>query len=342
MDPAKDPGRIDLIMDAHIQKDKSELQFHDLANAYPMMQGEEYEAFKAAIRQAGMIRQEVVLYEGKILDGRNRYRAGCELGIEVPTREFDPATEGDPALYVQNANDDRRHETQEVIRQRRAGRVQRVLDARRDGDSIRTIADKEGVSVGQVQRDLVKASTDGCEVYPPDTPESSQTVKGRDGKSYKAKSKPKLKLAAPPEREPGIEPEEEDGPTDAIGLPIPEDLLEVFAARTLFTEARKLHRDLTAKLNEIAHIEAVAAGRLRKDLSRRETNDGMVRWRFPGLESVKHLIDQWEPHVARCPWCLDEPQQSCKACHGAGWIPQCNWKLASKEDRERVEREMQK
>jgi hypothetical protein len=314
---------------------QSKIPFHPLANKYPLMEGLEFEAFKAGIQEAGMIRQPIVLYEGKILDGRNRYNAGTELGMPVPTRDFDPATEGDPEVFVRNLNDDRRHETQEAIRQRRQDRVQRVTEARREGDSLRTIAEKEGISLGQAQRDVREA-----QVYPGDTPEPKDgKVTGRDGKKYAAKPKPTP--PPPPEREPGCD---DEPPTDAIGLPIPEKLLPVFAARVLFAEARKLHRELTAKINEIASLEHVTAGRLRKELSRRERG-GTAYWRSTDLESIKMLIDQWEPHVACCPWCLVEnngkPQKSCKACYGDGWVPLAIWKQSPREEREAVERTVQ-
>jgi hypothetical protein len=317
------------------------LKFHPLANAYPLMEGQEFEEFKAGIQEAGVIRLAVVLYEGKILDGRNRYRAGVELGLEVPLREFDRATESDPALFVQNCNDDRRHEEQEIIRRRRAARIEKVAQMRREGKSTREIAETVGTSQPQVRRDLQAATeTGGVSVEP-----TNGKVKGKDGKTRTAKPKRQPKPKPPPEpepeREPGIEPPEENAPslTDAIGLPVPENLLPVFAARDLFDKARTLHQQLTATLNQIALIKEVSDGRLRKDLSPRESS-GKQYWRSTDLEKVKLLINQWEPYVACCPWCLDEPQKSCKACYGAGWVPVALWKRADKDLQKQVERKV--
>jgi hypothetical protein len=60
-------------------------EFHPLANNYPLMTGQAYEDFKASIKESGRIRIPVVLHEGKILDGRNRYHAGMELELEFPS-----------------------------------------------------------------------------------------------------------------------------------------------------------------------------------------------------------------------------------------------------------------
>jgi ParB-like chromosome segregation protein Spo0J len=57
---------------------------HPLANLLPDMTAEEYEGLKASIKERG---QEVpiLLLNGQILDGRHRYRACLDLGIEPVT-----------------------------------------------------------------------------------------------------------------------------------------------------------------------------------------------------------------------------------------------------------------
>jgi ParB-like chromosome segregation protein Spo0J len=57
------------------------LEFHPLANLFPLMEGQEFNEFAADIRAHGL-REPITLYEGKVLDGRNRYRAATETDIE--------------------------------------------------------------------------------------------------------------------------------------------------------------------------------------------------------------------------------------------------------------------
>ena len=74
--------------------------------------------------------------------------------------------------------------------------MQRVAEKRKEGKSIRTIADEEGVDSKTIQKDLKEAAgVDGS------TPEPEPEVKGKDGKTYK----PKAARPSPPpapQREP--------------------------------------------------------------------------------------------------------------------------------------------
>src|SRR5262245_61743630 len=91
----------------------SKLQFHPLADIFPMMEGEEFEALVADIKANGLI-APITLHEGMILEGRNRYRACLDADVE-PT--FTPFRGNDPAAYVTSANIHRRHLTQEQKRE---------------------------------------------------------------------------------------------------------------------------------------------------------------------------------------------------------------------------------
>ena len=82
-----------------------DLQFHPLSNIFPLIDGQAYADLCADVAKFG-IREPVWLYDGQILDGRNRWRAANETGAECPTRTY----EGDePAAFVVSLNLHRRH-----------------------------------------------------------------------------------------------------------------------------------------------------------------------------------------------------------------------------------------
>ena len=83
------------------------LEHHPIANIWPMMGEEQYQELKSDIEQNGCI-NKIWLYEGKILDGRNRYKACQELNQHFSFLEY----KGDePIQFAISLNMKRRHLT---------------------------------------------------------------------------------------------------------------------------------------------------------------------------------------------------------------------------------------
>lgn len=80
---------------------------HPAAEMFPLLTGAAYDTFKADIAKNGL-REPIWLCDGKILDGRNRYRACQETGIEPAFREYTGDT---PVAFVWSLNGERRHLT---------------------------------------------------------------------------------------------------------------------------------------------------------------------------------------------------------------------------------------
>lgn len=81
------------------------MKFHPLADIFPLMQGEEFESLVEDIATSGL-REPIVLHEQSILDGRNRWRACQDAGVEP---EFVEYAGDNPAGYVVSLNLRRRH-----------------------------------------------------------------------------------------------------------------------------------------------------------------------------------------------------------------------------------------
>ena len=81
----------------------TKLKNHPAAEAFPMMDDGRYGELLADIRENGQ-REPITLCDGMILDGRNRYRACVEAGVEPITRDF----VGDPWAFAWSLNGARR------------------------------------------------------------------------------------------------------------------------------------------------------------------------------------------------------------------------------------------
>lgn len=83
-------------------------EFHEVANLFPMMEGEAFDSLKKDIAANGLI-EPVWLHNGKIIDGRNRYNACRETGAELKVREW--SGQGSLVGFIVGLNLTRRHLT---------------------------------------------------------------------------------------------------------------------------------------------------------------------------------------------------------------------------------------
>ena len=135
------------------------LPMHELVTLFPPMSDFEYEALKDDIAMFG-IHQPVAVWQGQVIDGRNRYRAALELGIEPPLRYLD--NDVNPVDFVLSANMGRRNldETQRGMVMAQLPKLERRENSGLWGsDSVSTLS-SETLSVIQrakraaISRDL--------------------------------------------------------------------------------------------------------------------------------------------------------------------------------------------
>lgn len=181
------------------------LEAHPLAKAFPLLEPAEFEKFVANIREVG-ITDPIMLLDGMILDGRNRYRACETLGIECPTLQYDKRIE--PAEYVLAENLHRRHLTPkqqahsvlamtEIVDRIRSERAEH-RDASGGGASVsgdtdapigrtaEVLAKKAGVSPATINRAEAEAKAEAEE-----TGEPVETIHARKAAEHKPRKRMK-------------------------------------------------------------------------------------------------------------------------------------------------------
>jgi ParB-like nuclease domain len=84
------------------------LEFHPLADEFPLIEGEAFDALVASIKRDGQF-EPIMMCDGKILDGRNRYRACIAAGVEPVFEMFDDTDPSAWVKYVAAKNLTRRH-----------------------------------------------------------------------------------------------------------------------------------------------------------------------------------------------------------------------------------------
>jgi predicted transcriptional regulator len=159
-------------------------------------------------------KQAIVLYEGKILDGRHRYEACMRLGRQPRTREFgsDESDGSSATRFAHSMNDVRRHVDKAVLaalavdavdeekiadaKGRRTGRPSKVplreegLSDMPTGETIAASAAEFGVSAGYAYR---------AQTIKRDAPEVFERVKAGEFKSL-GEAEREAGVAIPPSR----------------------------------------------------------------------------------------------------------------------------------------------
>lgn len=155
-----------------------DLKFHEFAERFPLLEGDEYEALKQSIQECGgntykiIYRQRPDTNTAEGIDGRNRLRACRELGLD-PQFQLIEIAEDQIVPRIIALNVARRHLTRET-------RQQIAVELRGRGYSTTRIAEMLGCSQPTVWRDLNTNDDSGYSNEYPDV------VVGKDGKEYPA------------------------------------------------------------------------------------------------------------------------------------------------------------
>jgi hypothetical protein len=126
--------------------------FHPLAEMFPLIEGEDFDALVEDIGARGIL-VPITIYQGKILDGRNRYNAGKAANYKFSQRDFRELAGGlDAEAFVISTNIHRR----QLSSQQKRDVIGKLIEAKPD-HSDRAIAKLAGVdnkTVAKVREEL--------------------------------------------------------------------------------------------------------------------------------------------------------------------------------------------
>lgn len=307
-------------------------EFHPVAEIFPLMEGQAYADLVDDIRQHGL-RDAILLADGRIADGRNRYMACIEAKVEPRFESWNG--EGSLVALVLSRNTHRRHLDrsqlaivaakavpffqEEAAKRERSGTLA-SNEAR--GKATEKAAESLGASRSSVERaktvidkgdpELVAAVESGDVAVSDaaaitDQPKATQRQAVKAVQQGKAKSVKAAVLQA-------ADKEETKPVLDQIGCEVPERILPSYVKHTAhMMEATKF---LNAALKE---FEASAEGNPHFHLQSTACEIG----------NAKRAAKFARPYAV-CPYCKASGQK-CNACKGVGWVGKNIYEAAPRE-----------
>jgi hypothetical protein len=126
--------------------------FHPIASMFPLIEGAEFDALVEDIRVNGL-NEPIVIFDGMILDGRNRDRACVVADVDPRYRQFQS---DDPAAFVLSANLYRRHVSIEARRKLAAERLK--ANPAVSNNALAKLVGLSDKTIGDVRAELERRS----------------------------------------------------------------------------------------------------------------------------------------------------------------------------------------
>lgn len=271
---------------------------HTLAALLPMMSQTEIAELAGDIKENGL-RAPITLYEGKVLDGRNRYRACKIAGVEPRFRQLNG---DDPLAFIVSANVRRRHlnESQRAIIAAKLVTTQHG-GKRQEANWPLAISTGEAAEKLNVSPRTVKRAKKILQEAPP---EKVKAIESGEKTVHKV-----LKEIKPPPQ------------LDGTGYPIPESILSDWREAEAFNDTiKQLHRV------KLCVEKALEDGNLAfREVTNTTTAELKNAW--GGLQRVI-------PYAV-CPTCQGQTRSKCTLCKQRGFISKFAWEhWTTKETRE--------
>lgn len=281
------------------------LEDHPLAELFPLLEEQELAELTASIRENGFI-GAITLLDGKILDGRNRYRAAISAGVEPICREH---KKGDPLAFVIMANLTRRH----LTASQRAMVAARLSTAKtgRPGNSanLRTLP---SVTTSKAAETL-NVSTRSVEAAKEVIRDAPKAVVRAVDAGTKTVAAARKEIAAKDDKTNG------DVIRDETGYPIPKKAL-------VFWLRKQEIQDLLTHISKAR--SALRNVKVDDDPMFVETNMGGC---IADLNQAYNRLQTSLPHAV-CPNCQGQTPDHCQLCKGRGLVSKFLWDTAIPEE----------
>lgn len=125
-------------------------ELHPLCTLFPRVIGAEFEALVSDIKANGL-QSPIVLHDGMVLDGGNRYRACLDAGVEPRFSEFEGAS---VVAFVLSANLHRRHLS--------AGQQAAIVASAQDWGNAQSVGNPQLRNVAQLDTAKDRAAQSGA------------------------------------------------------------------------------------------------------------------------------------------------------------------------------------
>lgn len=278
---------------------------HPLAAILPMMEPSEIKELSADILANGL-RAPITLYENKILDGRNRYRACAMVNVEPKIRHF---TAGDPVAFIVSANVHRRHLTES----QRALVAAKLADLKH-GDVSRIsqqTSQSANLHLGKTQAkaaeelSVSRRSVATAKTVLREAPKKDIAAIERGEKTVSGVAKEIKQKAAKPEKPVAR--------LDKTGYVIPETILEDWdradeTSRWMLASVSALRSELKKAKDETDPVFAEVTNSTIADLNNAYT-------------SLKCVVP-----YAVCTSCQGRSPKKCSLCRGRGFVSEFAWR----------------
>lgn len=295
-------------------------RIHPYAEIFPVFSDAEFEALLSDIGAHGL-REPILLFEGKVLDGVHRLRACTQLNIEPRVRNY---TGKDPLSIAISENLKRRH----LNESQRAMIAARLVTMRNGGDrrsSSANLRTEKSASEAAKELNVSPRSVVTAKAVLRDAPK--QEIKAvESGKKTLHKVAEETKKKKEPETA---------KPVDKFNRVIPSDMASEWErASQVGKKLQSLAREIKSILSE--GFSGAKQDRLKDVIYAEITNSAIS-----DAEALSWLLSSVIPYAV-CPSCQGFNRKACALCKKRGWISKFlyNSPAVSKETKAIIERKV--